>query len=95
MYEAEVLVDGILTPQPGGSRLSLPVSGGLSGSRRGLRGFEDLGGGLGGLFVLESGFGLDSGTLTLGGRFFGRLAYVGMVSGWGQITFGRQYTDMY
>lgn len=45
----------------GGSRVGLSGGGGLSGSRWGLRGTEDLGGGLKALFVLESGFGLDDG----------------------------------
>jgi len=36
-------------------------SGGVSGSRWGMRGVEDLGSGLKALFVLESGFNLDTG----------------------------------
>lgn len=36
-------------------------SGGISGSRWGIRGTEDLGSGMKALFVLESGFNLDSG----------------------------------
>ncbi|KJK14263.1 membrane protein [Burkholderiaceae bacterium 16] len=69
--------------------------GGLSGSRWGFRGTEDLGGGLSGLFVLESGIGVDTGTLQQGGRLFGRQAYVGLKSAkYGQITFGRQYTSL-
>ncbi len=38
-------------------------SGGLSGSRWGLRGTENLGGDLQALFVLESSIGSDNGTL--------------------------------
>ena len=48
------------------------TSGGLSGSRWGLRGVEDLGGGMKALFVLESGFGVDDGRMQQGGRLFGR-----------------------
>jgi len=71
-------------------------SGGLSGSRWGLRGTEDLGSGLKAVFVLESGFGLDTGTLQQAGRLFGRQAYVGLQSASvGQFTFGRQYTSMF
>ncbi len=67
-----------------------------SGSRWGLRGTEDLGGGLKALFVLESGFGLDDGRSQQGGRLFGRQAYVGMQSNTlGRLTFGRQYTTMF
>lgn len=79
----------------GGSRVGLQT-GGLSGSRWGLRGTEDLGGGLKALFVLESGFGLDDGRSQQGGRLFGRQAYVGMQSDkLGRLTFGRQYTTMF
>ena len=71
-------------------------SGGLSGSRWGLRGTEDLGNGLKGVFVLESGFNLDTGTSQQGGRLFGRQAYVGVQSATlGQISLGRQYTSMF
>jgi predicted porin len=71
-------------------------SGGLAGSRWGLRGVEDLGGGLSALFVLESGFGLNNGSLQQSGRLFGRQAFVGLKSAqFGQITFGRQYASMF
>ncbi|AGW92035.1 MULTISPECIES: porin [Cupriavidus] len=71
-------------------------SGGLSGSRWGLRGVEDLGSGLKALFVLESGFGLDNGGMQQGGRLFGRQAYVGLESAQaGRVTFGRQYTSLF
>lgn len=71
-------------------------SGGLSGSRWGLRGVEDLGGGLKALFVLENGFSLDTGSLQQGGRLFGRQAYVGIESAQaGRFTFGRQYTTLF
>ncbi len=71
-------------------------SGGLSGSRWGLRGEEDLGGGLKALFVLESGFSLDDGKLQQGGRLFGRQAYVGLESRQaGRVTLGRQYTSLF
>lgn len=72
------------------------TSGGLSGSRWGLRGVEDLGGGMKALFVLENGFGVDDGRLQQGGRLFGRQAYLGLESNQvGRITFGRQYTTMF
>ncbi|WP_149135286.1 porin [Cupriavidus campinensis] len=71
-------------------------SGGLAGSRWGIRGTEDLGGGAKAMFVLESGFSLDSGTLQQSGRMFGRQAFVGLQrAGLGQLTFGRQYTSMF
>lgn len=77
---------------------SLTRSPGLTGSvpsRLGFRGTEDLGGGLRAVFTLETGFGVDSGTLNQGGRFFGRQAYVGLAGDWGTVTLGRQYTMMF
>ncbi|QGZ63352.1 porin [Paraburkholderia acidisoli] len=69
------------------------TSGKLSGSRFGLRGEEDLGGGYQALFVLENGFSGPTGALQQGSRLFGRQAYVG-VSGksLGRLTLGRQYS---
>uniref|UniRef100_UPI003F496200 porin n=1 Tax=Cupriavidus taiwanensis TaxID=164546 RepID=UPI003F496200 len=82
-------------PGPGHSRLA-PSSGGLSGSRWGLRGTEDLGDSLKAVFVLESGFGIDDGRLTQSGRLFGRQAFVGLQSERaGRLTFGRQYTSIF
>jgi len=71
-------------------------SGGLSGSRWGLRGTEDLGGGLKSVFVLESGFSVDNGTMQQSSRLFGRQAFVGLShSTFGQVTLGRQYTSLF
>ncbi len=81
-------------PGPGNNVFRLD-SGGYSGSRWGLRGTEDLGGGLKSIFVLESGFSIDNGTSQQSGRLFGRQAFVGLQSPYGQISFGRQYTSMF
>ena len=70
-------------------------SGGLSPSRWGLRGTEDLGGGKQAIFALESGFSLDTGVSTQGGRLFGRQAWVGLRSGTQQVSLGRQYTSLF
>lgn len=78
-----------------GENLFRMQSGGQSGSRWGLRGVEDLGGGLKGLFVLESGFDLDTGRSGQGGRLFGRSAYVGLQNQFGTLTLGRQQTPFY
>jgi predicted porin len=79
-------------PDGGVLRMS---SGNLAGSRWGLRGKEDLGGGLSAVFVLESGYNSDSGTSGQGGRLFGRQAYVGLQGRWGAITLGRQNNTLY
>jgi predicted porin len=80
----------------GGHQLALTdaTSTGLSGSRWGLRGTEDLGGGLKALFVIENGFNANTGVLAQGGAEFGRQAFVGMSSGFGTVTLGRQYDSM-
>lgn len=70
-------------------------SGNMSGSRWGLRGVEDLGGGLKGVFVLESGFNVDSGTMGQSNRLFGRQAFVGLQSNYGTLTLGRHQTPFY
>ncbi|KAA0179180.1 MULTISPECIES: porin [Cupriavidus] len=80
---------------PNGDNLFRMQSGGQSGSRWGLRGVEDLGGGLKGLFVLESGFDIDTGRSGQDNRLFGRAAYVGLQNQFGTLTLGRQQTVMY
>jgi len=67
-------------------------SGGISGSRWGLRGAESLGGGMNAVFLLENGFSIDNGALGQGGLLFGRQAYVGLNGGFGSVTVGRQYS---
>jgi predicted porin len=68
------------------------VSQGKGTSYWGLRGREDLGGGLRAIFNLESGFAADTGVLGHGGRLFGRQSYVGLEGKYGRLTLGRQYT---
>lgn len=67
-------------------------SGHVYGNRWGLRGSEDLGGGWRAIFTLESGFSLDTGTYAQGGRLFGRQAFVGVSSGFGDLVAGRLAT---
>lgn len=63
------------------------------GSRWGLRGAEDLGGGLKAIFTLENGFNSGNGTLSQGGAEFGRQAFVGISkTDIGSVTLGRQYS---
>lgn len=70
-------------------------SGNLSGSRWGLRGVEDLGGGLRAVFALESGFSVDDGKSTQNNRLFGRQAWIGLSNTYGTLTLGRHTTAMY
>ena len=78
----------------GGHRQFALKSGVMQGSRWGLRGTEDLGGGMHALFVLENGFDASNGSLGQGGLEFGRQAYVGLSSGLGTVTLGRQYDSV-
>jgi predicted porin len=70
-------------------------SNGQNNSRWGLKGTEDLGGGMKALFVLEGGFNTDTGGFNnisnQGGGLFGRQAWVGLQSGFGTVGLGRQY----
>ncbi|MEB2592740.1 porin [Burkholderia multivorans] len=70
------------------------ASGVMQGSRFGLRGTEDLGGGLKAIFTLENGFDVNSGRLGHGSLMFGRQAYVGLSSQYGTVTLGRQYDSV-
>jgi len=82
-------------PGQGGDHSTLRLtSSGLSGSRWGLRGVEDLGGGTKAVFALESGFNTDNGTL-VDSRLFTRQAFVGLSGKFGQLTVGRQYTTLF
>jgi len=68
------------------------VSGDSAETSFGLKGTEDLGGGLSAIFTLENGTNLNMGTLNEGGRLFGRQAFVGVASSnLGTVTMGRQY----
>ena len=70
-------------------------AGNLSGNRWGLKGSEDLGGGLKAIFQLENGFNLNTGALGQSGREFGRQAFVGLTSDkLGTVTLGRQYDPL-
>jgi predicted porin len=68
------------------------VSADTAPSMWGIRGVEDLGGGLSTVVQLENAFDINSGNLLNGGRLFGRQAYVGLNSqAFGNFTMGRQY----
>lgn len=70
-------------------------------SRWGLRGSEDLGGGLKAFFQLESGFNIDTGVATnnfgqgASGSIFNRESFAGVSGGFGQIRLGRITSPLY
>ncbi|WP_114812489.1 porin [Paraburkholderia kururiensis] len=83
------------TSNSGGHSAYQLASGYAQGSRWGLKGSEDLGGGLKAIFTLENGFDVNSGRLGQGGRMFGRQAFVGLTSSqYGAVTLGRQYDSL-
>lgn len=75
---------------PATSSMNL-VNGTFGASRFGLRGSDDLGGGLRAFFQLEHGFNIDDGTVN-GPAFWGRKSIVGLSGSWGEISLGRDYT---
>lgn len=79
----------------GGSLTRMPSTTGIMSSRLGVRGTEDLGGGLSAIYTLEMGFGSDTGASGQGGRLFGRQSTVGLSGDWGAVTLGRQWTMLF
>jgi predicted porin len=79
----------------GGSFVGMSPLTGEVPSRWGLRGVEDLGGGLKAVFNLENGFAPSTGALNYGGRLFGRMANVGLSNQYGTVLLGRQMNMTY
>lgn len=62
----------------------------------GFRGTEDLGGGYKGNFVLEGQMQLDTGAQSgQDGRMWGRQAFLGLTTPYGEVRLGRQYAPMF
>ncbi len=80
-----------------GGRSAVTMStGAWAGSRFGLKGGEDLGGGTKAIFQLESGVSTTNGTAQFAGGIFTRQAWVGLTNPvYGSLTAGRQYTAYY
>lgn len=75
---------------PGNDSYVNVFSGIQSTSRLGVRGSEDLGGGLKAIFNIEAGVNYDTGAAD--GVFWQRRAVVGLGGNWGQLVLGRDYT---
>lgn len=76
-------------------RITVLESGGAQASRWGLRGVEDLGGGLVAKFNLEQGISIDSGTVTnvsASALGFNRYAFVSLGGPFGEVRLGRMLT---
>ena len=106
MAQSSVTLYGIIdvnlqSTKVAGIRTNQIESGGVSGSRFGLKGSEDLGGGLKALFVLESGFSADTGAgnvtrnaagVVTSSNIFNRQSYVGLAGGFGEVRIGNSST---
>lgn len=76
-------------------RQTVETSGSVNGSRWGMKGAEDLGGGLKAIFDLQSGFSVDTGASGQGGLLFGRQSIVGLQGGFGKVVVGRAILPFY
>jgi len=76
----------------GTTSTTLLNSGGVSSNRWGLKGSEDLGGGLKANFKLEQGFSSDTGAAASATSAFSRQSWVGFSGGFGEVRVGRTTT---
>ncbi|MBA5686184.1 porin [Rugamonas apoptosis] len=86
-------VDYASDAKAGGGAMTRVTSGGMNTSRWGLRGTEDLGGGLKAVFNLEGGILMDTGAQD--GVLFKRQANVGLEGNFGRVVLGRSFTSVY
>lgn len=90
------VVDNGIEYQNGGlGSVARASSSGLYATVYGMKGQEDLGGGLYANFQLEQGFSGDTGQATNAAATFNRLAWVGLSGRYGETRFGRQKKPEY
>lgn len=92
-----IVDDGITYISNQGGHSTVKMDSGIAQSSRwGLKGSEDLGGGLHAVFTLENGFDLNTGVAAQGGSLFGRRAFVGLSSDrFGTLIAGNDYDFLY
>ncbi|OQW87182.1 MAG: hypothetical protein BWK72_14575 [Rhodoferax ferrireducens] len=83
---ADIWFGNVKTDGAGGTSVTQLTSGGVSTSEWGLKGSEDMGGGLKANFKLSQAYALDTGVATSG---FNREAWVGLSGGFGEVKFGK------
>ncbi|UCE31402.1 MAG: porin [Burkholderiales bacterium] len=87
------IIDLSIANEDNGDDAEMFLKSGLrNGNRWGLKGSEDLGGGLSAFFNLESSISTDDGT---GNDNFARRSFVGLKGGFGEVYFGRDYTPIF
>ncbi|WP_345817477.1 porin (plasmid) [Paraburkholderia sp. PREW-6R] len=80
----------------GGHSAYRMITGVWAGSRFGLKGAEDLGGGTKAIFTLEEGFNSANGSMSTNSLMFNRQAFVGVTNAtYGSLSAGRQYASYY
>jgi predicted porin len=79
----------------GDNKVKSLASNGAQTSRLGVRGVEDLGGGLRAGFWLETGLNPDTGTQSDNARFWNRRSTVSLMGGFGELRLGRDLTPTY
>ncbi|RJP63079.1 MAG: porin [Comamonadaceae bacterium] len=101
MAQSNVTLYGSIDTSIGSSKIGAPgvasstsnmFSGNLTATRWGVRGTEDLGGGLKAIFALEQAFDSSDGTQAAGSAF-NRMSIVGLTGGFGTVKFGRHDTS--
>jgi predicted porin len=83
----------VTNANPNGGSMERVISGGKNTARWGIKGSEDLGGGLHAVYNLEGGVFMDTGAQD--GALFKRQAYVGLEGSLGRIVIGRSFTTVY
>lgn len=89
---ADIYYSSNSTPK---GNLNTLYSGSEAPSRFGMKGTEDLGGGMSANFQLEAGVNLNDGTSGQGGILFGRQAKIALSDEWGTLSAGRQYNPFF
>ena len=87
-------VSGLYVDNDGGGKRYNLATDGLNSSRIGVRGVEDLGGGMRAGFWLEAPLAADTGTANLA-KFWNRRATVSLLGGFGEVRLGRDYTPIF
>ncbi|WP_109480505.1 porin [Paraburkholderia sp. C35] len=90
-----VIDNGIEYQNPGTGATTRAESGGLFASRYGLKGSEDIGGGVHVNFQLEQGFSGVTGAASNVAEAFNRQAWIGMSGSFGEMRVGLQNTPQY
>lgn len=85
---------GTVDKVAGQGRVTGLHNGGMSSSRFGFKGAEDIGNGNSVIYLLEADVLADVGS-TGSGALFGRSAWVGAKGNWGELRLGRNYTETY